>query len=199
MELCPQTLDLVDCVVNKTRWRSRLWITPTTVERAVARCTKFIARWSTTTLWLHYFDLFWICCTGCFIRCCATVAKIFTDTSRRAARLRSVAELHVFLAACSEWERICCAVAVTGHPGSTMKCIVCRWEPVVSRPRHPACDSLQAVKRALNSRLRCRRQSTCSRSSLHTRQLHVHVRLISIYNPSSFMYNAQVLPGLPVA
>ena len=54
----------VDGVVSKTRRRSSLWIILTTVERVVTGCTKSVARWSTVTLKLHYFDLCWICCTA---------------------------------------------------------------------------------------------------------------------------------------
>jgi len=73
-ETLPQTLDLENfataspwciSVVNKTRWRPTLWIAPTTVERVVAGCTKFITRWLTVTLLLHYFALFWTCRTSC--------------------------------------------------------------------------------------------------------------------------------------
>ena len=51
----PQILDLEnfvqqeDGVVNITRRQLSSWITPTTVERVVAGCTKFITRWSTVT------------------------------------------------------------------------------------------------------------------------------------------------------
>jgi len=54
----PQTLHLenfssprqVDGVINKTRRQFGLWITLTTVERAVAGRALFSTRWSTVTL-----------------------------------------------------------------------------------------------------------------------------------------------------
>ena len=79
----------VDGVVNKTRRRSSLWITRTTVERVVARCRKCITLRSTvnplTPLLRFVLDFSY----KLFLHCFAAVDKILTDTSRRAVRLRS--------------------------------------------------------------------------------------------------------------
>jgi len=38
-------------------------------RRVVADCTQCITRQSTLTLYLHNFDMFWICCTTCSCSC----------------------------------------------------------------------------------------------------------------------------------
>jgi len=87
----PQTLDRknsprqkVDGVVNKTRRRSSLWITRTTIERVVAECASLLYTGrlqpsnSTTSTWSK--------CTT--VVPCAAVGEILTASSRRAVRLR---------------------------------------------------------------------------------------------------------------
>ena len=52
LELCPKLWTSprqVDGIVNKTRPRSSLWITPMTAQLVVAGRTQFITRWSTVT------------------------------------------------------------------------------------------------------------------------------------------------------
>ena len=76
-----------------TASRSRCQQNSSTVESVGDTYTTVDESWlfttsrSAVTLYLHYLDLLWICCTTCFYSC-AAVDKILTDIALRAVRLR---------------------------------------------------------------------------------------------------------------
>ena len=74
-----------------------LWITTMAVERIVAECASLFgysySRWSTVTLELHYFDVFWTCRTSCSYTVLQQSARI--RLTRRVAR--SVCDSRAFV------------------------------------------------------------------------------------------------------